>query len=169
MEPVFSQIQVRFVTAEPQGELLEITILFSVSELEFDDPKQYNWNHLSFCDWLIQHKSSRVFMLYSMSEFPSFLRPKNILLYACTTFCLSVLHPWTLGLLLLHSWFFCLFVCFVFLGPHLWHMEVPRVGVKLELQLPAYTTATATPDSEPTEQGQGSTRILVDTSQVHYC
>ena len=25
---------------------------------------------------------------------------------------------------------FCLFVC---LGPHLWHMEVPRVRVKLEL------------------------------------
>ena len=25
-------------------------------------------------------------------------------------------------------------------------MELPRLGVKLELQLPAYTTATATPD-----------------------
>ena len=37
-----------------------------------------------------------------------------------------------------------LFVCF--LGSHLWHMEVPRLGVKSELQLPAYTTATATPD-----------------------
>ena len=29
---------------------------------------------------------------------------------------------------------FCLFVCF--LGPHLWHVEVPRLGVELELQLP---------------------------------
>ena len=28
-----------------------------------------------------------------------------------------------------------------FLGPHLRHMEVPRPGVKLELQLPAYATA----------------------------
>ena len=27
-----------------------------------------------------------------------------------------------------------------------WHMEVSRLGVKLELQLPAYTTATATQD-----------------------
>ena len=35
---------------------------------------------------------------------------------------------------------------FVFLGPHLQHMEVPRLGVKSELQLPAYTTATATRD-----------------------
>ena len=30
---------------------------------------------------------------------------------------------------------------FVFLGPHLWHMEVPRPEVELELQLLAYSTA----------------------------
>ena len=35
---------------------------------------------------------------------------------------------------------------FVLLGPHPQHMEVPRQGVESELQLPAYTTATATPD-----------------------
>ena len=33
-----------------------------------------------------------------------------------------------------------------FLGPHLKHMKVPRLGVESELQLPAYTTATATRD-----------------------
>ena len=33
-----------------------------------------------------------------------------------------------------------------FLQLHLQHMEVPRLEVKLELQLPIYTTATATPD-----------------------
>ena len=38
------------------------------------------------------------------------------------------------------------FLFLVFLGPYPWHMEVPRLGVKLELQLPAYTTATATWD-----------------------
>ena len=38
---------------------------------------------------------------------------------------------------------FCLFVCFCFLGPHLEHTEVPRLGVWLEIQLLAYTTATA--------------------------
>jgi len=37
-----------------------------------------------------------------------------------------------------------LYVCF--LGPHLWHTEVLRQGVKSELQLPAYDTATATRD-----------------------
>ena len=33
------------------------------------------------------------------------------------------------------------FLSFVFLGPHLWHMEVLRQDVETELQLPAYTTA----------------------------
>ena len=39
----------------------------------------------------------------------------------------------------------CVCVC-VFLGPHPQHMEVPRLGVESELQLLAYTTATATQD-----------------------
>ena len=40
-----------------------------------------------------------------------------------------------------------LFLFFVFfLGLHLWYMEVPRLGVELELKLPAYATATAMPD-----------------------
>ena len=35
---------------------------------------------------------------------------------------------------------------FLFLGLHPQHIEVPRLGVKSELQLPVYTTATATWD-----------------------
>ena len=38
------------------------------------------------------------------------------------------------------------FLSLVFLGPHLQYMEVPRLGVKSELLLLAYTTATATED-----------------------
>ena len=49
-----------------------------------------------------------------------------------------------------------LFIDLFFLGPHLQHMEVPRVGVKSELWLPAYTTAIATQDPrlslQPTPQ-----------------
>ena len=43
---------------------------------------------------------------------------------------------------------FSSFVCVwcVFLGLHPRHMEIPRLGVKWELQLPAYTMATATWD-----------------------
>ena len=56
------------------------------------------------------------------------------------------------------------------LGPHVRHMEVSRLDVKLKLQLPATATATATPDPshvctpwltatvdpQATERGQGS-------------
>ena len=31
-----------------------------------------------------------------------------------------------------------LLVCFCFLGPNLWHMKDPRLGIELELQLPGY-------------------------------
>ena len=41
-----------------------------------------------------------------------------------------------------------LFFCFV--GLHRLHMEVPRLSVEFELQLPAYTTATATTDKSVT-------------------
>ena len=42
---------------------------------------------------------------------------------------------------------FCfLFLFFFISGLHPWHMEVPRTGVKSELQLPAYATDTATED-----------------------
>ena len=74
-------------------------------------------------------------------------------------------------------------VC-LFLGSHLWHMVVPRLGVQLELRLPAYTTATATWDLNcicdlhrsswqhgilnPLREARDQTRILMDTSQVHY-
>ena len=35
---------------------------------------------------------------------------------------------------------------FFFLGPRLWHMEVPRLGVELELWLPTYAIVTETQD-----------------------
>ena len=40
-------------------------------------------------------------------------------------------------------WFLKFLFYFCFLGPHLRHMEVPRLGVQSELQLLAYATATA--------------------------
>ena len=69
---------------------------------------------------------------------------------------------------------------FFFLGPQMQHMEVPRLGVKSELQLPPYTTATATWGSElccdlhhssqqcqipdPLNKAMDWTHILMDTS-----
>ena len=89
--------------------------------------------------------------------------------------------------LLLGFWFFVLF-CFVFcfLGPHPQQVEVPGLGVELELwlQLPAYTTATATPDwscvcdlhhsspqcwiVSPLSEAWDWTCILMDPSQIHF-
>ena len=74
---------------------------------------------------------------------------------------------------------FLLFFFFFFLQLHLQHMELPRLGVKLELQLLAYATPTATPDPScicnlhhslqqcqshnPLSQEKDQTCILVDT------
>ena len=74
-----------------------------------------------------------------------------------------------------------MFVCF--LGPHLWHMEIPRLRVELELQLPAYTTDTAMRDPScdlhhsswqhqilnPLSKARDQTCIFMNTSQVRYC
>ena len=71
-----------------------------------------------------------------------------------------------------------------FLVPHLQHMEVPRLGAELELQLPAYATATATQDPshvcklhhssqqhqipKPLKTTRNQTSNLMDTSQIHF-
>ena len=49
----------------------------------------------------------------------------------------------SLDLLHLVFFFFFFFWSFVLLGLQLWHMEVPRLGVQSEMQLPSSTTATA--------------------------
>ena len=77
---------------------------------------------------------------------------------------------------------FFYFLFFVFLGLYLQHMEVPRLGVKLELQPPAYTTATAMPNLSqfcdlhhssrqrqilnPLSKARDRTPILMDTPWV---
>ena len=71
-----------------------------------------------------------------------------------------------------------------FLGSHLQHMEVPRLGVVSELQLPAFATAIATQglslvcDLHHSSQQcwvlnplskAGHQTILMDTGRVRYC
>ena len=64
-------------------------------------------------------------------------------------------------------------------------MEPPRLEVKSELQLLAYTTATAMPDPScvydlhrsswqwwilnPLSEARDQNRIFMDTSRAHYC
>ena len=65
----------------------------------------------------------------------------------------------------------------------MWHIEVPRLGVPLELHLPAYAGATATRDPshvcnphhssqqhqvpDPLSKARDQTRILMDTIWLH--
>ena len=75
------------------------------------------------------------------------------------------------------------FFIFNFLGPHLWHIEVPRLGVESELQLPVHITATAIPDLShicdlhqslrqcqivvnPLSEARDRTGVHLDTSHV---
>ena len=83
-----------------------------------------------------------------------------------------------LFILFVHLFVFCL------LGAALQHMKF-RLGVKSELQLPAYTTATAMPDLShvcdlhhsswqcwilnPLSGTRDRTHILMDTSWIRYC
>ena len=75
-------------------------------------------------------------------------------------------------------------VCLCFLGPHMQHMEVPRVGVETQHELPAYTTAIASPDPSrvcdlhhisrqcqilnPLSKARDGTSNLMDASRVRY-
>ena len=64
---------------------------------------------------------------------------------------------------------FCFFCFFVFLGPHPWHMEVPRLRIKLELQLLA--TATAMPDLScirDLHHSSGQRRITCPLSEARH-
>ena len=79
---------------------------------------------------------------------------------------------------LLFIYLFCL------VGLRLWHVEVHRLGIESELQLPAYTTATATPDLSrvcnlhhsswqcqilnPLSKARDRTFILMDSCWVCY-
>ena len=74
------------------------------------------------------------------------------------------------------------FFPFFFLGPHPRHMDIPRLVVESELQLPAYTTVTAMPDLShvcdlhnssckhpilnPSSKARDRTHVLMDTSQI---
>ena len=73
--------------------------------------------------------------------------------YGKNSIMLSLLHMVTLNkylLIAVDEPVELIFTFFFFLGLHPWHMEVPWLGIKLELQLPAYATVTATLDPSQT-------------------
>ena len=85
-----------------------------------------------------------------------------------------------------NSFFFLFLLFFFFLEPHPQQMEVPRLGVQSEVQLPDDTTDTATRDPSlicdlhtrahgqcqipnPLHEARERTHILMDTSWVCFC
>ena len=80
---------------------------------------------------------------------------------------------------------FFVFVFFCFLGLHPWHMELPRLGAELELQLLACATATAAWDlsrvwdlhhssqqrhiPDPLSEARDQTHDLMVTSRINFC
>ena len=98
----------------------------------------------------------------------------------------AILQKWATGLRSsvcpVHTILLFYFISFhfiSFLQPHLQYMKVPRLGVKLELQLPAYTIVTATQDPShicslccslwkhqilnPLNEARDQTSLLMDT------
>ena len=81
-------------------------------------------------------------MLYSRSPWPVIPYTSECI---CPSQALSPSLPFYLSSLATISLYEILnFFFFCFLGLHHWHVEVPKLGVELELQLPPYPTATAT-------------------------
>ena len=73
------------------------------------------------------------------------------------------------------------FICLFVLWPHLQHLEVPRLGTELELQLLVYAIAMATLDPShlpcslwqhrilnPLSEARDRTRILMDSMSGSY-
>ena len=134
---------------------------------------------LSFHLFVAFSVSSMSYIVSECRSFRSFVKfiPRCFLLSCkcfrnfsliCHLLCIETLHISVINFF--YFLFIYLFICF--LGPHPWRMEVPRLEVESELQLPAYATATvmrepsqvcylqlmATPDPRPTERGQGTNR-----------
>ena len=101
-------------------------------------PMQRGSRNLVQVLWSRGHISAPTSQLFKLIS-ASFLIPVNLLQIMSQTLDKSLIEKKNLP--------FCLF-----LRPHLLHTEVPRLGVESELQLPAYTTATAMPHLQPTSQ-----------------
>ena len=130
------------------------------------------------CFW----RMALAFVFYSFIWFIQCLTLINICMLNQP--CIPRINPtlswWDFNMLL----GFWLVVLFFFLGMHPQYMEVPRLGVKPELQPPAYTIDTSTPDPShicdlhhslwqcqilnPLSKARDWTFILMDARQIHF-
>ena len=136
-----------------------------------------NWGNSCFP----LRSSLHLFLFYAISLTSKFIIPYTLTLLQ-SGFLLFIWTTWKQVGFLLHShfWFFSFFL---FLGPHPWHMEVPRLWVRMERQLPAYATATAMQDLShicdlhhsshqrqilnPLSKARDQTRNFMVSSRIH--
>ena len=86
----------------------------------------------------LYHSSRQQWILNSPSGRPG-IKPRNLIVPSqIRLFCAMMGTPTLI--------FFSFFFFFFFLGPKVRHMEAPRLGAELELELPVYTKATAKQD-----------------------
>ena len=98
----------------------------------------------------------------------------------CIYICIYIYIQRTIFCIQYNSIFLFLFIIyFLFLLPYLWHIEVSQLGVKSEIQMQAYATATVTLDPShicdlgcslwqrrilnPQRKARNQTHILTDT------
>ena len=97
--------------------------------------------------WQEEIKGSGILPPFPLLSLPSLSKSHLLSPDSCISNQRYSMHHKTLHRIPSFSFlFFFFFVFLLFLGQLLRHMEVPRLGVELELQLPACTTATATLD-----------------------
>ena len=105
-----------------------------------------------------------------------------LLLGACLSRIPIFLENWPLYS---NVYYLSLFFFYFFLRSQVRHMDVPWLGVKSKLQLPAYAPSTAMPDLKcvcdlhhsaqkchifnPLNEARDQTWNLMDTSWAHYC
>ena len=130
--------------------------------------------------FLVPHKDPSAHLIYDTPL--TWKRPKSLIIFQNVYPVRQSQYP-LLFVSILYSFFFFFFFL-VLLGPNLWHLEVPRLGTDSELQLPAYTTATATWDLsqvcnlhhnslpcqifDPLSKARVRTCVLIDTSWVRW-
>ena len=135
---------------------------------------------------LLRHdrNSSSLFYLFFKNLFCIFSYFSNFFKFSYYFSVIFFLHGFYF-LFYLCIYLLTLFIHLFILQLHVWHMEVPKLGVEWQLELPACATATAMWDPsricnlhhssqqcqilKPLSQARDRTCILMVTSPVHYC
>ena len=106
----------------------------------------YSWQMFATCQRSFKLTIFNSILFFLFRSDPIYEKRRQSLFYFSCTINTGISFEHFLKSILNSPINFSFFFFFVFLGPHPQCMEVPKLGVQSELQLPPYTTATAMPD-----------------------